>query len=297
MKKVLKWIGISLLGLIILLTITAFILSSRFKSLAKKTYDIVPAEIPIPTDSVSLERGRLLSLGCCTCHGYDYAGKDFFNDPAIGYMSSPNLTKAKGSATENFKNADWVRAIRHGVSHKNTPLMVMPSESFRYFSDEDLGSLIAYLNTLEPIEKPQPESKFTFMANVLAGAGMFGPLDSMYAAQYIDHQALQHTTAPPIGSTLEYGEYMVKFMGCQTCHGKDFNGGKHPDTVAPLVPSISNKGNFGNWSLEQFKSVFRSGRTPEGKTLNPEFMPFAPIGAFSDVELEALYKYIKSASK
>ncbi len=297
MKKVIKWIGISLLGIVILLTITAFVLSARFQSLAKQTYSITPAEIPIPSDSTSLMRGRLLSLECCSCHGYDYAGKDFFNDPTIGYMSSPNLTKAKGSATEHFTNANWVRAIRHGVGHKGNALMVMPSESFCYLSDNDLGSLIAYLNTLEPIEKPQPESKFTFMANIMAGAGMFGPLDSMYPAQYIDHKAVEHVTAPPIGSTLEYGQYMVKFMGCQTCHGKDLNGGKHPDPLAPPVPSISNKGNFGNWSLEQFKSVFRTGRTPEGKTMNPEFMPFAPIGAHSDVELEALYKYIKSMAK
>ncbi len=297
MKKVLKWIGISLLGLIVLLSITAFILSSRFKSLSKETYTLTPDEIPIPTDSSSLMRGRLLSLSCGGCHGYDYAGKDFFNDPAIGYMSSPNLTKAKGSATENFNNADWVRAIRHGIGHNNTALFVMPSENFCFMSDKDLGSLIAYLNTLEPIEKVQGETKFSFMANVMAGAGLFGSLDSIYPAQYIDHKAAAHITSPPMGPTVEYGAYMVKFMGCQTCHGKDLNGGKHPDPNAPLVPSISNKGNFGNWNLEQFKSVFRSGRTPEGKTLNPEFMPFASIGAFSDPELEALYKYIKSVSK
>jgi cytochrome c553 len=294
MKKILRWVIYSLLGLIMIAALTAFILQNRFTSQFDKKRDITPAAITIPTDSVSLMRGKVLSLGCAPCHGYDLAGKAFFNDPTIGYMSSPNLTPAKGSATEHYSDADWVRAIRHGVGPSGKVFMVMPSDDFCFLSDKDLGSLIGYLKTLEAIEKPQGATQFTFMAKVLAGAGVFGNLDSLFPANVINHQAVQHVTAPPIDNTFEYGKYIVNYTGCTKCHGKNLTGGKHPDPVGPSVPDISNSGNFGKWTLEQFKTTLRSGKTPEGKIMNAEFMPFAAIGGHSDSELEALYKYIKS---
>lgn len=291
MKKILKWIGIGLGSVLILMAITAFYLKSKFESGAKRHLEPKVTAIDIPSDSASLERGKVLAVGCRGCHGNDYAGLDFFNDPAIGYMSSPNLTPAKGSATEKYTPEDWVRTLRHGVNPSGKSLMVMPSESIGQLSDQDLGCLIAYIKSLTPIEKPLGPTNFTFMAKVMAGAGMFG---NLYPYDIINHDGVQSIKAPPKSNNAEYGEYMMKFHGCKGCHGEKLNGGISPDPISPPASNITAGGNLGKWSLDQFRETVRSGKTPEGKILDPKFMPWPGIGAHDDTELEAVFNYIKS---
>jgi hypothetical protein len=158
-------------------------------------------------------------------------------------------------------------------------------------SDSDLGCLIAYINTLPEVERTFEKRKFTFMAQVMAGAGLFG---DMYHYDLIDHQTTYNIPSVPIGPTVEYGSYLTHIHGCNDCHKKDLKGGKSLDPVSPPVPDISLTGSTGRWTLEQFITVFRTGSTPEGKVLNSEFMPFAGLGAHSDEEIEAVYHYIKS---
>lgn len=291
MKKALKWIGIILLGILLIGAIAAFYLKSKFENLDKRNFSYSPKIIQIPSDSASLARGKLLSVGCRECHGSDLGGKDFFNDPAIGFMSSPNLTPGKGSATEKYTDIDWLNALRHGINPRGKPLMVMPSEAIGLLNDIDLGALIAYLKSAPPVDKPKGPTHFTFMASVMAGAGLFG---NLYPHDIIDHQAVENIKIIPISNSTAYGEYFTKFHGCATCHGKNFNGGASPDPVSPPSPNITTKGNFGKWSLDQFKQTLRTGTTPEGKILDPKFMPWAGIGVHSDIEIEALYNYLKS---
>ncbi|MEZ4959845.1 MAG: c-type cytochrome [Saprospiraceae bacterium] len=291
MKKFLKWAGITLLGLVLIVLLASWIFASKFNSKFEKVYSLTPASVAIPTDSASIERGRTLSVGCRSCHDVDMGGKVFFDDPNIGVLPSSNLTRAKGSETEGYTDEDYVRALRHGLNKKGNPLMVMPSESITHLSDQDLGCLIAFIKTLPPIERTFPKRHFTYMSQVMAGAGMFG---NLFAYDVIDHEKAKNITAPPIGNSMEYGAYVTRFEGCQTCHSANFGGGKSPDPVSPPVPDITKSGNPGKWSLEQFIATFRTGKTPEGKMLQGEFMPFAGIGALSDVEVEGLYNYIQS---
>lgn len=291
MKKVLKWIGIILLGILLIGTLVAFYLKSKFENLDKRSFSYNPKMIEIPSDSASFARGKLLSVGCRECHGPDLGGKDFFNDPAFGYMSSPNLTPGKGSATEKYTDKDWLNALRHGINPAGKPLMIMPSESIGLLNDIDLGALIAYLKSAPPVDKPRGPTHFTFMASVMAGSGLFG---NLYPHDIIEHNAMEKIETIPVSALPVYGEYLTKFHGCKTCHGKNLNGGLHPDPVFPPVPNITTQGNFGKWTLEQFKQTLRTGTTPEGKIMDSKSMPWAGIGVHTDTELEALYNYLKS---
>lgn len=291
MKKVLKWVGMSLLGLIAIVLLASWYFSSKFNNEFEKVYSLTPAPVTIPTDSASIERGRTLSVGCRNCHDVDMAGKVFFDDPNIGVLPSSNLTRAKGSETEGYTDEDFVRAIRHGLNKKGHPLMVMPSESYTHFTDQDLGCIIAFLKSLPPIERTFPKRHFTYMSQVMAGAGMFG---NLFAYNVIDHEKAKNIAPIPIGASMEYGEYLTKIGGCVMCHAANFGGGKSPDPVSPPVPNITKSGNPGKWTKEQFIAVFRTGKTPEGKVLNAKFMPFDGIGVLSDAEIEGLYNYIQS---
>ncbi|MDZ4708931.1 MAG: c-type cytochrome [Saprospiraceae bacterium] len=291
MKKVLKWIGIGLGVVLLLLAITTFYFKSKFENLADRKLDPKVTLFDIPSDSVSIERGKLLAVGCRNCHGNDYAGSDFFNDPGIGYLSSPNLTPAPGSATEKYSVEDWVRTLRHAVNPLGKPVFVMPSESIGLASDQDLGSIIAYLKTLTPVTKPLGPTSFTFFAKVMAGAGMFG---NLYPYDIIKHDEVHRIQSPPKSTQPDYGAYLARYHACKYCHGESMNGGIPGDPLSPPASNITTGGNLGNWSLDQFRETMRSGKTPEGKMMDAKFMPWPGIGAHDDEELEAVFNYIKS---
>lgn len=291
MKKAIKWTVIAIVSLLLLLFLLGFYFSSKYDRMSSKRYEVDVRPISIPSDSISMERGRMLSVICRDCHGVDFSGLGFFDDEALGYMASPNLTGAKGSATENYTDLDWIRALRHGLNPQGRPLMVMPSEFLCNFSDKDLGALIAFMNSLPEIEKPMGPTHFTTFASVMMGAGMFG---EMYAYNRINHEDVHQIPSVDVSNTIEYGAYMTRIHGCKFCHGEQFNGGIHPDPTAPPGLNITPKGNIGNWSSDQFIQVMRTGKTPEGKVFNLKFMPFPGIGAHDSLELSALYAYLKT---
>lgn len=59
MKKFLKWTGIVLLSLVLLIACSAWFLSSNFNNKFEKVYNLTPASVAIPTDSASIARGAL----------------------------------------------------------------------------------------------------------------------------------------------------------------------------------------------------------------------------------------------
>lgn len=291
MKKVLKWTAYILGSLILIVLLASLFFSSKFNKEFTKVIVLEPQPVAIPTDSASIERGRILSVDCRSCHGVDLGGNVFFDDPNIGVLPASNLTRAIGSETEEYTDLDFVRAIRHGLNKSGNKLMVMPSASLSHMSDQDLGCLIAFIKSLPKVERKFEKRKFTYMSQAMAGAGLFGDL---YHYDIIDHENAKNIPSFKVGNSIEYGSYLINIKGCNDCHKKDLRGGKSPDPASPTVPDISNNGSVGKWTLEQFTSIFRTGTTPEGKVLDGKFMPFAGLSAHSDEEIEAVYNYIKS---
>jgi len=64
--------------------------------------------------------------------------------PVLGTVCAANIT----GLADTYSDDDLVRAIRHGVGMDGRQLMIMPAESFIYFSKEDLGAIIAFLKTI-----------------------------------------------------------------------------------------------------------------------------------------------------
>ena len=48
-------------------------------------------------------------------HGPNLAGKVYIDDPSVGRIVPPNLTRGRGGLGATFSNDDFVRAIRFGV--------------------------------------------------------------------------------------------------------------------------------------------------------------------------------------
>src|SRR4051812_15928106 len=98
LKKVLKWVGIVLGVIVVLLLLGAAFLYFRAQSKLNQTYNVQVESVKIPTDAASIERGKhLATVVCMGCHGPDLSGTEFFNDPGgIGELHAKNLTAGKG---------------------------------------------------------------------------------------------------------------------------------------------------------------------------------------------------------
>ena len=145
MRKALKWIGIVLGVLVGLIFIFVVFMFSMGTSRLNKSYSVEPAPVSIPEDAAAIERGEYLyATSCSGCHGEDLEGKAVLDDPVLGYFPASNLTNGQGGIG-NYTETDLVRAIRHGVGADGKPLMIMPAKAYWYFSDQDLGAILALI--------------------------------------------------------------------------------------------------------------------------------------------------------
>lgn len=289
MKKFLKWLGIIVAVLVVVGLVAAagvFIVSG---SRLNKTYDAVVQPIAIPTDADSIaEGGRLITIrGCNGCHTPDLGGQVMIDDPALGTFSSTNLTSGAGSATAQFTIEDWDRAIRHGVKPDGKGVMLMPSNEFSVLSDEQLGQMIAYLQTVPPVDREHPKPKVGPLGRVLFMAGQL-PLQP---AAGIDQTATHPISIPPTAS-VDYGAYLA--TTCKGCHYPNMAGGPSQEPGGAPAANLTPAGPLANWTLDDFKTVLRSGVMPDGVEINPEAMPWPAFQHMTDVEIEAVWLYLNS---
>ena len=295
MKKIFRWIGIvlgSLVGLILLLAVVFYFMGN---ARLNKTYSFPSSGIVAPTDAENLVRGEhLTKMLCSGCHGADLGGViGWFPSGPFGSLDSANLTAGNGGIGQEFKtDDDYINAIRNGIDPEGKPIYMPAVTAFQYMSDEDLGAIIAYLKTVLPVDRPNGGQNFSALGNILIGAGMFGNLpveDASHKAQ---------VTAPAVGATAEYGKYLVAIGDCRSCHGKELAGGPFPDpSVTILSPNLTPGGELAAWSAEDFIAAMRTGVTPSGHELNPEYMPWKEISIATDDELNAIFLYLQSLPK
>jgi len=288
MKKILKWLGISLGVLIVLLIVIVGGLHFMGQSRLNNAPDVAVAAVSASTDEAAIERGEHLATisGCRECHTGNLAGQVFVNEAPIGYIPAPNLTP--GGVGADYTDEDWARAIRHGVAKNGRVITIMASNHYAEYGDDDLANLIAYLKSVPPVKNTLEARQIQFPGTIIFGMLAY---DS-WAVNQIDHAAVGGQNAPPMEVSAAYGEYLVSIASCGSCHGENL-AGNTPDSDSPQGPNITPGGNPGDWTLEEFALAIQTGQTPDGRQLSPE-MPWAQYAIMSYTEVEALYEYIQS---
>jgi hypothetical protein len=117
------------------------------------------------------------------------------DEPGMGRVYAANLASGKGGAGASFTDADFVRAIRHGVAPDGRELAIMPSQIFNHLSDQDLGALIAYLKTVPPVDNETPKPQLMPLGRIMLTAGMLG--NDVFPAELIDLPAPRRIRAEP----------------------------------------------------------------------------------------------------
>ncbi|MBL7810713.1 MAG: cytochrome c [Bacteroidetes bacterium] len=306
--KFLKWTGI-VLGTVIVLLLTFVLLTWD------KKYDAPYPDITASKDSAVIARGKYLANGpahCGICHtpmdkimavennkeASDFSGGWELSFPSFGTFRAPNITPDMETGIGKRTDKELARSLRHMVGYDGR--MLAPFMTFQELTDEDLTAVISYLRSLKPVKHEVKGMEAGIFLKALLAFGMMKP------------EGPKNTPAKSIAidSTVEYGKYMAwSVCNCRTCHtqmdvntgkfvGKDFagKGAFEPDAfskghsyLSPNLTPHKGTGVIANWDKAAFLQRFRAGRVHEGSP-----MPWGSFTKINDLELTALYKYLRS---
>lgn len=291
MRRILQFIGLGISLLVVILLLTAGALYVVSERQLDRTYPLSTEEpLTLPTDSASVARGHHLATAvatCTLCHGEDFGGAVYADAGLLGIITGPNLTRGRGGIDATGTDADWERAIRHGVRRDGTSLIVMPSEVYVHLSDQDLAAIIAYLKQLPPVDRELIPTHFRLLGRVLLATGKLPLLVAEKTPR------IAHVSSVEPGASVEYGRYLADISGCHGCHGYGLSGGRvaGPSNLPP-ASNLTPLG-MGSWTEADFVRAMREGKRPNSIPIN-EFMPWRMFGRMTNEELHALWLYLQS---
>lgn len=235
----------------------------------------------------ALEGARLGDMfGCTHCHTPDMGGQTLIDGMPFARVPASNVTAgAPGGA---FSDQEFELAMRHGIGRDGRKLFVMPSSEYTYLSDQDIADLLAWLRALPAVERDLPARTFGPVGRTMVALGRVPFQADVIAA---DPDA-KHLDRPAADSPLELGYYYTRL--CTGCHGVDLAGAPPLEPGKPAGANLTAGGNLRSWSFEDFSTVFATGRTPEGKQLDSNIMPWQAIGTAQPHELEAIWAYLQT---
>jgi mono/diheme cytochrome c family protein len=290
MRTVLRWTGraAGAFGLLLVAGIGAVYAVSEWR--VRTTFPVEAHLAAVPSDSATLARGKYLAetRGCNDCHSMDFGGGVIVDDPMVGRLVAANLTPAGRGAA--MQPADWELAIRHGVRRDGSALLVMPSQEFQGMTDEDVTALIAYLQSVPPVQRELPGMRLGPLGRALYLAGKVEAVPAEHIAQATTHRA-----SIVMDTTVEFGKYAA--AGCVGCHGATLSGGPMPGmppgTPIPANITPDSATGIGSWSEDDFVRAITAGVRPDGRKLDP-FMPVQVTSKLTDVEKRAIYRYLRT---
>jgi mono/diheme cytochrome c family protein len=291
-KKILKWSGLSLAGLALVLTVTVLVLERR-------SYDPGYPAVKASSDPAVIARGRYLAYGaahCVDCHGgLALSGGVEFHLP-FGTVRTANITPDRETGIGAMRDEEIARSLRYGVGRNGRTLL--PFMPFADLSDEDLTAIVSFLRAQAPVQKRVETRSLNALGHVVLAFAIkpSGPTAPIKARV-------------PAGATAAYGSYLVNSVGnCKGCHtnrdlrtgaftGPSLAGGlqmeSHVDTrthfVTPNLTPDPATGRIANWTEEIFLARFRTGK---GAQDTP--MPWPAFARMTDDDIKAIYRYLRS---
>jgi mono/diheme cytochrome c family protein len=254
--------------------------------------DVRVVPVAYAKDAAALRQGKYLfeSRGCAQCHGVDGRGKVVIDDPGGLYVRAPNITAGPGSVVAGYAEADWVRAIRHGVAPSGRALLVMPCEDYNRLNDTDFAALVAYTRSLAPAPGEPAIVRMPTLVRALYGIGVIKD-----SSERIDHR-LPPALPVAVAVSAEHGAYVATM--CMGCHGAELSGGRIPGAPPDWPPAANLTPGAGSAmtryaTLDAFTAMMRSGKRPDGTAVS-RVMPFESLARMNDTDLAAMHAYLRA---
>ena len=208
-----------------------------------------------------------------------------------GVIAPPNITPDCETGIGTWTDGEKIRAIREGLDRDGRTLFpMMPYENFRHMSDDDVLSLVAYLDSLPPVKYLVPQTRVSFPVSVLIKGAP---------------RPARGVASPNRHDPLKYGEYLVRMAGCMGCHTASLSGGE-TFRMAPGVAVVSANispdlhTGIGRWSERDFLDriyQYRDYAEHGSPQVGPESFTLMPWLNFSQLppeDLKAIYAYLHS---
>ncbi len=152
------------------------LLTKLLCQVAWKPFPLPTKEILRPTgeDPVALGKYLAINLDCFSCHSADFKTNNYLEpESSPGYfaggnqpldhqgrvMNTPNLTPDKATGIGNWTEAQFIRAVKYGEKEGETAL-VFPMIPYVQLTDEEVGAIFRYLQTIPAIEQQVERSVY-----------------------------------------------------------------------------------------------------------------------------------------
>lgn len=264
-----------------------------------------------------LKRGEYLAnavMACVDCHSERdwslYAGPlvegtlgqggEIFNQE-MGFPGTYIAKNVTPYGLRDWTDGEILRAISAGVSKDGSALFpVMPHPSYGKLDKEDLYSVIAYIRSLEPIQKDIAPAQSDFPMSLIINT---------------IPQKAHFSSIPSKSDTLAYGEYLFTAASCTDCHtmmekgkfvqGMYLAGGMaFPLSSGGVVRSVNitpdKETGIGNWTkeffIQRFKIYTDSAYVP-AKISKGDFntyMPWMMYSQMTEEDLGAIFTFLQT---
>lgn len=227
-------------------------------------------------DQAQIDRGAYIfaAADCGACHtnvkqkGPLLAGGRPLKTP-FGTFYSPNITPDPETGIGRWSDADFIRALRDGVSPDDDHYFpVFPYPSFTRMTDQDMLDLKAYIFSLPAVSQANREHEVDFpygwrftvwfwkQLNFTSGAFVPDPAQSAewnrgaYLAEALAHCGECHTPRGSLGGL----DTSLAYSGT--------TDGPEGEKVPNITPDPET--GTGTWSAKDLIRVLRSGQLPDG---------------------------------
>lgn len=253
--------------------------------------------VPVPdtgraAGSEAIAEGRRLAklYGCTSCHGADYRGLRYNDDPMLVRHHAPNLTLL----ASGYSDQQFAQAIRQGIRPiDGRALWGMPSQTFVTMTDAEMGAILADLRSRRPGGTTTPSEGVGFMARVAIVSGLLIPIwrplsdeirkETQQPAPFLVARA-RANPAKDAGPDFAKGRHLAMTI-CGECHGSDLTG----DAVegGPSLDIVR------SYQPEDFRKLLRSGKPPGDRDLGiMSKTAREDLRVLTDDEFAALYAYL-----
>ncbi|RYY89790.1 MAG: cytochrome c [Chitinophagaceae bacterium] len=307
MKKALRYLGILLLVVIVLVGLFASYIAVR--GIPNYTAEKIDLHVEV-TEARVAQGQKLAAMLCRNCHldpnTNKFTGRQLTEAPQFGAIYSRNITNDRTHGIGAWTDGELAYLLRTGLKPDGTYLPpYMPK--LVHLSDEDLFSVIAFLRSEHPWLKPdntvQPASKPSFLTKFLANIKAVKPFP------------YPKTSIPPPDTMnkVAWGRYIaLGQLECFSCHSRDFakndyfNPEKSPGFFGGGNEMFNSAGQkivsrnitmdpetgIGSWSEDDFIRAVKYGQLPHGADALRE--PMQPYSQLTDSEVRAIWAYLKT---
>ncbi len=233
------------------------------------------AAVETTAEPAAVARGAYLAnaADCEGCHtdsehgGRPYAGGRAIETP-FGTFYSPNITPDRETGIGRWSEAQFRRALRHGVRPDGANYFpVFPYPSFTKIRDDDIRAIWAYLSSLPPVRQQNRPHRLSFPFS-------WRLLQTVWKWLFFTPGPFRPD--PARDAAYNRGAYLVNALAhCGECHtARNAFGATKPSRYlagtangpdGKPVPNITSdpKTGIGLWSVDDVMTLLKSGQKPD----------------------------------